>query len=440
MSVTKATLQRGPTNPIAVRSTKTPVTTLSATTLSANNTSRIPRLNNNSNSQQRAVANISVSSGTMDSSLDLSRVGHNRSNSSQSSCCTTNSSSSSSLVAKPSRILPPGSIVSAKLAAHQIGRPAPTQSRPQSALIKSKLPVSTTINNRRPDSRSTRSLPESSVPRSKLVRPTTIQQQHPIRTKTPSVRSSIPSVKSVSQRCLPHRNPVTSKKTTAVGGWKPSTKREADEKRIETEGGSECQAGGNLKDGGEMCCQGRPEGSLSDPKVTPVDLPGQVDHHHLENTTTDDNHPLPSQSAKSEETPPSAACATTEILFNRFHVQSNQILVQQQEIAVQCDKMERPVEQSNEWTVRINIPAAESNEMLTRLECERRSIRGSTNYSPVADVELLELFERDLLVSSADDKPISTTEADNPQRSLSLPKSFLATRYGLIGLKAALPR
>ena len=32
------------------------------------------------------------------------------------------------------------------------------------------------------------------------------------------------------------------------------------------------------------------------------------------------------------------------------------------------------------------------------------------------------------------------TQSDSQQRSLSLPKSFLATKYGLVGLKAALPR
>ena len=108
---------------------------------------------------------------------------------------------------------------------------------------------------------------------------------------------------------------------------------------------------------------------------------------------------------------------------------------------------------SQQWTVRISIPAAESSELLTRMECERQSIRGSTNCltasSTLADVELMELLERDLLLTEEEEEeePTPTTpaaaadvETNNPQRSLSLPKSFLATRYGLVGLKAALPR
>ena len=104
---------------------------------------------------------------------------------------------------------------------------------------------------------------------------------------------------------------------------------------------------------------------------------------------------------------------------------------------------------SQQWTVRISIPAIESSELLTRMECERQSIRESANCltrsSTLADVELMKLLERDLLVTE-EEGPTPTTPAANVEkqqsviRSLSLPKSFLAAEFGLVGLKAALPR
>jgi hypothetical protein len=63
--------------------------------------------------------------------------------------------------------------------------------------------------------------------------------------------------------------------------------------------------------------------------------------------------------------------------------------------------------------------------------------------SVAADVELMELLERDILITGDEQQqqqPTPDESVENPQRSLSLPKSFLATKYGLIGLKAALPR
>ena len=104
---------------------------------------------------------------------------------------------------------------------------------------------------------------------------------------------------------------------------------------------------------------------------------------------------------------------------------------------------------SQQWTVRISIPAIESSELLTRMECERQSIRESANCltrsSTLADVELMKLLERDLLVTEEEGPTPTTPAADVEKqqsviRSLSLPKSFLAAEFGLVGLKAALPR
>lgn len=107
---------------------------------------------------------------------------------------------------------------------------------------------------------------------------------------------------------------------------------------------------------------------------------------------------------------------------------------------------------SQQWTVRISIPAiesSESSELLTRMECERQSIRESANCltrsSTLADVELMKLLERDLLVTKEEGPTPTTPAADVEKqqsviRSLSLPKSFLAAKFGLVGLKAALPR
>ena len=104
---------------------------------------------------------------------------------------------------------------------------------------------------------------------------------------------------------------------------------------------------------------------------------------------------------------------------------------------------------SQQWTVRISIPAIESSELLTRMECERQSIRESANCltrsSTLADVELMKLLERDLLVTEEEGPTPTTPAADVEKqqsviRSLSLPKSFLAAKFGLVGLKAALPR
>ena len=138
------------------------------------------------------------------------------------------------------------------------------------------------------------------------------------------------------------------------------------------------------------------------------------------------------------------------------------------------------------------VGAAESREMLTRLENERRSIRGSSLLlhrppQPVlvaADDQLMQMLERaagagemdlhHLLLGHSVEKEEETavndgeelTADDNKkketpqgednnhhqqqqqqhphqeafsQRSLSLPKSFLSNKYGLSGLKAALP-
>ena len=141
-----------------------------------------------------------------------------------------------------------------------------------------------------------------------------------------------------------------------------------------------------------------------------------------------------------------------------------------------------------------SVGAAESREMLTRLENERRSIRGSSGFllQPVlvaADDQLMQMLERDMdnlldhhhnridggtltpplhqASKSGHDHQVNTTPttadvannnnnnnkkatpphgqqaaAEQPfsQRSLSLPKSFLSNKYGLLGLKAALPR
>ena len=93
---------------------------------------------------------------------------------------------------------------------------------------------------------------------------------------------------------------------------------------------------------------------------------------------------------------------------------------------------------SQQWTVRISIPAIESSELLTRMECERQSIRESANCltrsSTLADVELMKLLERDLLVTKEEGPTPTTPAADVEKqqsviRSLSLPKSFLAAKF-----------
>ena len=479
----------GPTNPIVVG-------TASKITTSTTSLSRIPRFNMSSSTQHRVGANVGPSpdsSGTMDhndSSLDLSQIGRNRSTSSS-------QSSNSSLVStKPSRLLPPGSIVSAKLAAHQVGRSrfvqqqqqqqpsvrATTTSTAVSVLhkpttIKSKLPVATSSNivSKRPECRSTRSLPEGSM-RTRVTCATTTsrsinqqQQQQPNngRIKNVVLRSVVVSSTPKSVLRIPHKTPcmtttsdrgsVSKKKAsnnnnnTIAGGIQPK----------EDEGGLECRSV-SARGGGEICrgSQGRPEGyfPLSDPRITPPPPPPPAallpDESHLGNVTDDS---LLSQSAKSEESSGALNASVTGLISSNFHLNlhgtvehqqtSTAVVIRQSELF-----MARPVschESSQEWTtVRINIPAAESSELLTRLECERRSIRGSTHYmdgapSVAADVELMELLERDILITGDEQQqqqPTPDESVENPQRSLSLPKSFLATKYGLIGLKAALPR
>jgi hypothetical protein len=222
----------------------------------------------------------------------------------------------------------------------------------------------------------------------------------------------------------------------------------------EDEGGMECVS---ARGGGEISrgSQGKPEGSLSDPRITPPPppppplLPDGVDNH-LENNVTDS---LLSQSAKSEESTTTSASASessglSSIPSFHLHLNSHGTKVESVVLIRQSESMAgRPVsyhESSEEkWTVRMSgIPAAESSELLTRLECERRSIRGTyldEAPSVAADVELMELLERDILISQQPTTPPDES-VENPQRSLSLPKSFLATKYGLIGFKAALPR
>lgn len=91
-----------------------------------------------------------------------------------------------------------------------------------------------------------------------------------------------------------------------------------------------------------------------------------------------------------------------------------------------------------------------SCEMLTLLECEHQSIRGddaSARNSLLLSAQPSELdeltrIERDidllLLRNSSTEKEEEEKVAQ--QRSLSLPKSFLADRYGIVDSKAALPR
>jgi len=91
-----------------------------------------------------------------------------------------------------------------------------------------------------------------------------------------------------------------------------------------------------------------------------------------------------------------------------------------------------------------------SCEMLTLLECEHQSIRGddaSARNSLLLSTQPSELdeltrIERDidllLLRNSSTEKEEEEKVAQ--QRSLSLPKSFLADRYGIVDSKAALPR
>ena len=498
MPVTKATVRRnnnnnnttttGPTNLIAVAANQT-----------TSAASRIPRLSTNTPVTQHRVA-IKVSptlspdsSGRMDtsdSSLELSRIGRNRSNNSSLSSASSATGKSSS--ASKSRLLPPGSIVSAKLAAHQILRLSPSPKdvktdRPP--IIKSKLPV--------PINRSTRSLPDGS-PSSRV----STGRVNPSGRVTSVGRSTVPATKSTSR--FPHktatsitadRGSVSTKKkamaaaAVAVASSSAVMKRssstggrmkqgggqtEGNERKVEETswrgGGSEClpMAAGH-SDGGEMGCWGyqgrRVECSLSDPKRVITPLPDEVDHHHHhhhhhrhhlgKNNATDDHDSsdsLFSQSAKSEEDTSTNVVATG--LLSGLSDYSDTIkspqdpdgtVLQINNIVIECNNsMDRLEEKANnnEWTVTISIPAAESNEMLSRLECERNSIRGSNatfNQNVVAvDVELMQMLERDLLIDD-DDKP-ATPDLDNPQRSLSLPKSFLATKYGLVGFKAALPR
>ncbi len=573
-SVTKAAIQRrcGPTNPIAVVAAAATAAAghqqKTVASSSSCSSSRIPRLNNNNNNitQHRVAANNRLvspdsSSGTMDStndsSLDLSQIGRNRSNTASSS---SQQSSTSSLILgannkPPSRLLPPGSIVSAKLAAHQVGcrpghrsvtsTPVATSVHQRQTIIKSKLPVATTTVSKRPDCRSTRSLPDGSVRTTKVttsaVSIRSAQLNHLVNgpTAAPAAAGRIPknvrpvptAAKSVQQQrtTIAHKTPTllhadrgsVSKKKASTAAAAAGLKVKKEEQVVMVEGGGmECRpvsAGG----GGEICrgSQGRQEGSLSaDPRITPppplppppppaplpAGIPDEVDRHHLGN---DDSMLQLSQSANSlEETLTCSSAVAAAPLFSSSSATglfstTTKFLCHQQldssnlasngtclsktktQSVIRChsDSMAaRPVsvhESStssssllSEWTVRISIPAAESSELLTRLECERQSIRGSTRYltaSPVAaDVELMELLERDLLLTAANDDddeeqqqqqqqheeekedeeeeptPANDDESveNNPQRSLSLPKSFLATKYGLIGLKAALPR
>ncbi|EFX73842.1 hypothetical protein DAPPUDRAFT_252505 [Daphnia pulex] len=477
-SIMKAAVQQqqqqrrpGPTNPIAVGPAKTTASTTTTPTAS----SRIPRLlfNVSAGTPHRVGAYVGASpdsSGTMmdhnDSSLDLSQIGHNRS-----STCSSQSSNSSLIVAsKPSRLLPPGSIVSAKLAAHyQVGRRSHLVQQQSSVrttaavsalhkpTIKSKLPVATSSVSKCPECRSTRSLPEGST-RTRVTSATTrgtppppaITQQQPNNGRPKNVaRSVVPSTSSLRKTTTttPDRGSVSKKKPTnnniAVGLQKK-----------EDEGGMECVS---ARGGGEISrgSQGKPEGSLSDLRITPPPpppplLPDGVDNH-LENNVTDS---LLSQSAKSEESTTTSASASESSglssipsSFN-LHPNSHGTKVESVVLIRQSESMAasgRPVsyhESSQEkWTVRMSIPAAESSELLTRLECERRSIRGTyldEAPSVAADVELMELLERDILISQQPTTPPDES-VENPQRSLSLPKSFLATKYGLIGFKAALP-
>jgi hypothetical protein len=471
-SIMKAAVQQqqqqqrrpGPTNPIAVGPAKT---TASTTTTAS---SRIPRLlfNVSAGTPHRAGAYVGASpdsSGTMmdhnDSSLDLSQIGHNRS-----STCSSQSSNSSLIVSsKPSRLLPPGSIVSAKLAAHyQVGRSHLVQQQSSvrataavSALhkptIKSKLPVATSSVSKRPECRSTRSLPEGST-RTRVTSATTrgtppaaaITQQLPNNGRPKNVaRSVVPSTSSLRKTTTPDRGSVSKKKPNNTAG---GLQKKEDEGGLE---GVSARGGGEISRGS----QGKPEGSLSDPRITPPPppppplLPDGVDNH-LENNVTDS---LLSQSAKSEESTTTSASASESSGLSSipsFHLHSNSHGTKVESVVLirQSESMAgRPVsyhESSEEkWTVRMSgIPAAESSELLTRLECERRSIRGTyldEAPSVAADVELMELLERDILISQQPTTPPDES-VENPQRSLSLPKSFLATKYGLIGFKAALPR
>lgn len=120
----------------------------------------------------------------------------------------------------------------------------------------------------------------------------------------------------------------------------------------------------------------------------------------------------------------------------------------------------------------VGVPQrAQSRELLTRLEHERKRIRGSVYLEHSEQSEPfsndLSWLEQDiqLFLQQTDNKPTAPDPADvvesgagdaavtedngavDPQvaqpaqsRSLSLPKSFLSQKYGLVGLKAALPR
>ena len=428
-SVTKAAQRQGPTNPIAVPgANKTTTTNVSS--------SKIPRLNATRHPVAASSGSPDSSGCTMDtSSLDLSLIGRNRSSSGTNS---SQSSSTSSLV-KPSRLLPPGSIVSAKLAAAaQVnGRrvTAPTSVRP------SRLPVATTSAiGKRPDCRSTRSLPDGGSARSKVT--TVIHRSAQVNShlnggRIVNKQRTVPATKSV--RIPPHKTPtplsVSKKKadTIVVAGGQKEKKKEEEEE--------ECRPLVSAGGGGEMCRgpQGRPgeEGasSLSDDHPPPPQPP-EVEIHLVDE-----------EDSRSAETESGASLLPASIGL----LASSD--VKQQKSVIRPVSLHESASMSQQWTVRISIPAAESSELLTRMECERQSIRGSTNCltasSTLADVELMELLERDLLLTEEEEEeePTPTTpaaaadvETNNPQRSLSLPKSFLATRYGLVGLKAALPR
>lgn len=188
----------------------------------------------------------------------------------------------------------------------------------------------------------------------------------------------------------------------------------------------------------------------SDPTILtppPLAVPDEVDrdhhhHHHLGN----EEQSSANKSVDQTTTAISTSATISNEIIQSFST-SNTVVTVLRDTSRPVSVHEMTSDEC--WTVRINIPAAESSELLTRLECERQSIRGSTHYltsSPVAaDVELMELLERDLLLTNEEEEEEEEQEptpesVENPQRSLSLPKSFLATKYGLIGLKAALPR
>ena len=248
-SVTKAAQRQGPTNPIAVPGANKTTTTTNVSS------SKIPRLNATRHPVAASSGSPDSSGCTMDtSSLDLSLIGRNRSSSGTNS---SQSSSTSSLV-KPSRLLPPGSIVSAKLAAAaQVnGRrvTAPTSVRP------SRLPVATTSAiGKRPDCRSTRSLPDGGSARSKVT--TVIHRSAQVNShlnggRIVNKQRTVPATKSV--RIPPHKTPtplsVSKKKadTIVVAGGQKEKKKEEEEE--------ECRPLVSAGGGGEMCRgpQGRP--------------------------------------------------------------------------------------------------------------------------------------------------------------------------------------